>query len=484
MSDTTSKPYFTQALDALKGGDRRRAAALLERELREGNTSARNLPSVFQLAVQIGEIEIAINALRRAAVTNSIDSLLPYWPALAMYGRSAEAMAEIQRQPSAVRNHPSVLHFRGTMSNQFGRLEEAEGLFRQALVAAPGALQTWFALSMVKTFKQGDPDIAAMEKLEGAVAGAPPGARASLLYGLGKAYEDCGDVDRAFASYSRGASLQKQVGNFDTAQFARVADQMIREFTPANLAKLRSSGFEGGRSLFVTGLPRSGTTLVEQILRGHSEVTSGDEVNLFGPALIPVQGIGIESALAYQQRSSHSDPWAEIGRDYGHFIDMRFKSPGLVVDKSLGQSLTIGLMLHSMPESRIAWLRRSPDDVALSCFRTYFSMGLPWSSSLTEIADYMRAEDRLFEHWRKAFPDRILVVPYEELVRSPRQWAEQLQQHFGLPIEESIEARSKEGRAIGSASVNQAREPISTSRIGRAAAFERHLKPFRDRYYA
>lgn len=477
----TPKPFFLQALDALKRGDRRLAATLLQRQLREGNTSLKNLPSVFQLAANIGEIETAIEALRLAVVPGSLDSLLAYWAGLAMNGRTPEAIADIQKQPAAVRNQPAVLHFRGTAANLVGRLEEAQELFRQALRADPGALRTWFALAMVKTFKPGDPDLAAMERLER--GNAPPGPRASLCFGLGKAYEDCGDVDRAFFFYSRGASLQRGAGSFDNSASGQTADQIIREYTPDNLAKLTPSAFEGQRSLFVTGLPRSGTTLVEQIIRGHSGVSSGDEINLFGSALVSMTGISVNDAFAYQQRSDYADPWGEIGRDYAHFIDMRFRQPGLVVDKSLGQSLTIGLMLHALPGARIAWLRRSPDDVALSCFRTYFPVGLPWTLSLTDIADHMRIEDQLFAHWSSVFSDRILVVPYEELVQAPAAWADKLQHHFGLPIEEGIESRSKEGRAIGSASVNQAREPISTARIGQSAAFERHLKPFRDRYY-
>lgn len=440
------------------------------------------MTSVSELAAHIGEIDTAIEAMRRAVVPGSIHTLVAYWAALATYGRSAQAVAEIEKQPAAMRNNAAVLHFRGTAANQFGRLSEAEQLFRQALTVAPGAMQTWFALAMVKTFKPGDPDLTAMERLERAAQG-PPALRASLYYALGKAYEDCGDVDRAFASYERGASLQRQPGRFDGNAFGRIAEQVMREYTTENLAVLTPSTFEGGRSLFVTGLPRSGTTLVEQILRGHSAVSGGDEVNLFGPALLQTQGIGLDRAFAYQERSSHVDPWGEIGRDYAHFIDMRFHQPGLVVDKSLGQSLIIGLMLHALPSARIAWLRRSPDDVALSCFRTYFSTGLAWTWSLTDIADYMRTEDRLFEHWRELFRDRVLVVPYEELVRDPGPWSEKLQQHFRLPIEKSIEAVSKEDRPIGSASVNQVREPISTSRIGHAAAYERHLKPFRHRYY-
>ena len=480
MTDT-SKPFFLQALDALKLGDRRGAASLLERQLRGGNTAAKNLPSVSQLAAHIGEIDLAIEASRRAVVPGSLETLLDYWATLASYGRSQQAVAEAERLPG-VKDHPSALHFRGTAATQFGRFDEAQELFRNALAKQPAIAATWLSLAMIKTFSSGDPDVASMEKLERQSTGQPD-ARAILCYALGKAWDDCGDPTRAFDYYSRGAALCRLRSGFDPAQFGAAADEVIRSFTPENLARLKRSGFDRQRSLFVTGLPRSGTTVTEQILRGHSGVRDGDELNLFNAALIPTMGIGAANALAYQERSDYLDPWGEIGRDYGHFIDMRFRSPGLVVDKSLGQSLTTGLMLHALPQARVAWLRRSPEDVALSCFRTYFSTGLPWTWSLTDIADHMRAEDRLFEHWRTLFADRILVVPYEDLVRSPAAWAEKLQQHFGLPIEEAIESRSKADRAISSASVSQARKPISASRIGQAAAFEPFLKPFRDRYY-
>lgn len=481
MSDPT-KPHFVQALDALKRGDRRAAGLLIGQQIRHGDTSVKNLPSVAKLAEHIGEIELAIEALRLAAVPGSLDSLLAWLGALATYGRSEEALATIERLPPAVRDHASVLHFRGTVATQFGRFDQARDLFRRALALAPGAMQTWFALAMTKTFAPGDPDIAAMERLE-RQAGAPPDARASLLYALGKAAEDCGDVDRAFAHYTKGAALRRAEQPFDVEWFQRAAAKAIAEFTAENLRKLVPSRLESQRSLFVTGLPRSGTTLTEQILLGHSAVIDGAELNQFQTALTPLLGRGLSDALAYQQRVAHSDPWGEIGRDYAGLIDLQFRTPGLVVDKSLGQSLFTGLMLHALPDARIAWLRRSPDDVALSCFRTYFATGLPWSWSLTDIADTMKAEDRLFEHWRALFPKRIMVVPYEELVSAPAEWAKRLQEHFDLLPEDAIEAAPHQGRAVRTASAGQVREPISASRIGQAAAFERHLKPFRDRYY-
>ena len=110
-------------------------------------------------------------------------------------------------------------------------------------------------------------------------------------------------------------------------------------------------------------------------------------------------------------------------------------------------------------------------------------MGLNWTDSLIDIADYMRAEDLLFEHWRAIFGDRILVVRYEELVASPAEWSARLQRHFGLAVETAAENPTAVPRAVATASVAQVRQPISTARIGRSAHFARHLRPFRERYY-
>jgi tetratricopeptide (TPR) repeat protein len=475
------KPFFTQALDALKQGDRRGAAALLTRELREGNTAQKNLPSVAQLALHIGEIELAIEASRRTLVPGSVPSLLGYWTMLASHGRTEDALADAERQPAPVKSHPHVLHFRATVANQFGRFEEAEALFREALGKDPTSLRTWFALAMLKTFESGDPDLAAMERLDRQSPPDPEG-RASLCYGIGKAWEDCGELDRAFEYYGRGAALRRNLRQFDMELLQRAAKQTVRDFTPGNMNRLRPSSFSGQRSLFVTGLPRSGTTLTEQILLGHSGVLDGAELNLFHAALIPARR-SFADAFSYQQNSTLADPWGAIAGDYGRLVDLHFRSTKLIVDKSLGQSLLIGLILHAAPDARIAWLRRSPDDVALSCFKTYFTMGLPWTWSLTDIADFMNVEDQLFKHWCELFPDRILVVPYEELVGNPADWTERLQKHFRLPVERDLQAVPRTNRPIRTASVTQVHQPISTSRVGRAQQFERHLKPFRDRYY-
>jgi len=478
-----SKPFFVQALDALKGGNRAGAATLLARQIREGNTSVGNLRSVISLAEHIGETELAIEASRLSVVPGSIESQLGHWAMLVTHGQSQEATTDIERQPSTVLENRSVLHFRGTLATQFGHFDEAEDCFRRALAGAPApaAMRTWFALAMIKKFEAGDPDIESMERLAQAPR-APGDALACLAYGLGKAREDSGDIDRAFACYARGAARRRQDQPFDIETYRRTAEAVLTGFSVANVRKLARSGFERQRSLFVTGLPRSGTTLVEQVLRNHPAVVDGAELNLFSAAMIPTLGVGIDEAFAYQRRSTGADPWSEIAEDYGRLVDRRFGSRELVVDKSLGQSLITGHILHTMPHARIAWLRRSPQDVALSCFSTFFATGLPWTWSLTDIAAFMRLEDRLYEHWQSVFPDRILTVPYEDFVTAPDIWTTRLQEHFGLPVVAGLESVPRVG-AVGTASAGQVRQPISNTRVGRATAFEQHLKPFSDLYF-
>lgn len=477
------KPFFLQALDALKEGDRREAAVLLGRQLREGNTSPKNLPSVFRLATHIGEIELALEASRQAVVPGVLPSLLDYCGNLAAYGRGDEALAEIERKPQSVLEQPSVLHILGSIASQLGRFQQAEDLFRQALAKAPDMPATWLSLAMIKDQPFTDRDIDAMRKLErGLSAGVAP-TLAPLLYALGKAYEERGDVDRAFAYYARGAELRKRQSSFDVQEYLQAADKVSSDFSADAVARLAPSNFARSPSLMVTGLPRSGTTLTEQLLVAHSEVEDGAEISLFPPATLPLLGMGIDNALAYEKRAESADPWGEIAIDYREFLRTRFRTDGLVIDKSLGEAPFMGIRLHAIPDARIAWVRRRPDDVALSCFRTFFATGLNWTCSLTDIADYMRAEDRLMEHWCSVFGSRILVVPYEEMVAEPAAWSTRLQEHFRLTVEEGLENRPRGERAVTTASVAQVRQPISTARIGQASAFEKHLEPFRERYY-
>ena len=486
MSMPTSQSRVLQALDALKRFDRRGGAAFLADELRHGPKTGVVWRGVSRLATQIGESEMALEAAARFARTEpvSIERLLHYWGELAAHGRPDSALAEIACLPPALREHPNVLHLLGALAGEAGDFSRAEEFYRQALAKA-NAPQTWFALAMIKTFTANDPDLSAMARLRHSIAGYDAATQARFLYGLAKAWDDCGDQELAFALYEEGAALRRAEMRFDGKALARFADGLIRDFDRQALTRFAPSQLRTSRALFVNGLPRSGTTLVEQIIASHSSVVGGAELNLVRAALIPTGDYTLAGAKAYQSRmGSDPDPWGELGRDYHRMLDMRFGASGLVVDKTLSQSHFMGLLLHMLPGAKVIWLRRNPADTALSCFRSFFTAAIPWSWSLADIGTYFRIEDRLYAHWAALFPDRILTVPYEGLAQAPEEWIARILGHLDLADEPRVHEFHKTKRNVRTASVQQVRAPISSSRVGSAARYGSLMDDFHAAYGA
>lgn len=472
------------AIDALKACDRESAAALLQDELRLGSPTGERWRSVSRLAGQIGEVDIAVEAARRYASTPppSLERSLQYWSELAQQGRTREARDHLAALPANLRRQPNVLHLLGTIAGQDGDFGEAEQLYREALTQTALLPQTWFALAMIKTFAPGDPDLAAMEGLRPAMEKAEPSIRARFLYGLAKAWHDCGEHDRAFALYSEGAALRRREERWDPGALERFVGALIRDFTPDRMAELMPSE-NNRRALFVNGLPRSGTTLVEQILVSHSAVADGGELNLLRAALIPAGDRSFEGALRYQQRMhGRQAPWGELAESYFRMLKMRFGTTELVVDKTLGHSHFMGLLVHMLPGARVVWMRRDSEDNALSCFRTYFTSSVPWSWSLEDIGRFFRLEDQLHAHWAAMFPEQILTVDYQQLASDPGEWIPRIARHCGLELEPSMLQPHRTKRGVLTASVQQVRSPITKARIGLSAGYRDQLGPFRAAY--
>lgn len=486
MNPSIQNSYVLQAIEALKIGDRSSAITLLKSELRSGPASGDRWRSISKLAFDIGAIDIGLEASLRFSQTSpvTLDRLLHYWGDLANYGRTEIASTAIAKLSLSQRQQPNIAHFLGTIAGQDGDFEKAQRYYREALSKTPHLPQTWFALSMIKTFTQGDDDLAVMEQLQAGMSKADPALYARFLYALAKARHDLGDTDRAFALYAKGAQLRQKEAPYNRDAVEKFADRLCQDFTPDNIARLQPSSVNERRSIFVNGLPRSGTTLVEQILASHSQVVDGAEINLFRAALIPTRDYSFTGAANYQQRLGEGqDPWGAVARDYYDMLAIRFRTSGIIVDKTLSQSHFMGLIMHTLPTANVIWMRRKPEDTALSCYRSFFSSAIPWSWSLTDIAHYFRIEDRLYAHWTALFPDRILTVPYEELVRDPKIWIPKILAHSGLDEEAQVYSFHETKRSVRTASVQQVRGPISTNRIDSAKAYERHLAPFLNAYY-
>lgn len=474
-----------KVIEAFHRLDRRAVAALVAEELRESPQSGGDhWANVEGVANRVGEIELALEAARRYSLTEprTLDRALHYCHALAARGRIGACLREIEALPPHVQQHPEVLSLRGSLALRMGELARAAELARQAIALSPKNGHYWWLLAMARRFSPADADFARMQALLPELADWAAPSRASFNFALGKARHECRDHDGAFAAWSTGAAMLR--APFDHHSHEHFVQRVIADFSPENLQRLTPSGCDSDRAIFVTGLPRSGTTLVEQILASHSAVSGGAEANLFCSALIPAGDFSLRGGLDYEQRlPAGADPWGEIARDYLAMLDQRFGRDGRIVDKTLNHSRFLGFILHSLPKARVIWLRRDPEDTALSCFRSFFDTGtLPWCWSLADIGWQFRLEDALYEHWSRVFADRILTVPYEALVTAPEEWTLRILAHVSLDPEAAVFAPHLQAHPVLTASAAQVREPITASSVGVAKKYDAHLQVFRDAY--
>ncbi|MBU1325391.1 MAG: sulfotransferase [Alphaproteobacteria bacterium] len=493
MTDTIQTLDGAQAVNAavqaFQARDRDACAALLARAVKANPPLGAKWGSVSRMAATIGEATLALIASRRTLEAGpTAETLLAHAQLLQQTGRTEEgrdqAAALVRQRP----NDPAALHFLATAQVQLGQAEEAQANLRRIMTlptVAFGAENAWHVLADMKTFTADDPDVAAMEALLERIGTAPErrDGRTVLLYALGKAYDDQGRLDAAFAAFDEAARLQKVSSAYDADKADRYVDAVVGGWDRAFMDGLPKSDCDSDRPIFVLGLPRSGTTLVEQILVSHSAVKDGAEANLFRPAAMAIPGYTPAEVTAALPGPNGAALPGRVARSYLHLLDERFGKDGRVVDKTLNQTRMLGLIHQCLPKAKFVWLRRHPAGIAWSCFRTRFARGVDWTRSLEDIGRHFRGEDRLWAHWTKVLPpETLLTVPYEALVADPDTWMRRILEHVGLPWEDQVRDFHKTDRAVTTASFAQVRKPLYSKSATAWKRYEDKLKPFFDAY--
>lgn len=392
---------------------------------------------------------------------------------LADIGDVAEAQNVLRRLPPNFPDPATRLHFEGTLALNIGDLGRATDRFRNALRLRRTSGMTWLSLAEAsrgsKSVAWTDEIIAASQEL----SRAPPTDRASFLYALGAAHDARGEYDQAFRAFSAGAEIVRSQRRYDRATDAaavRQAEQLSLDHAAPTIAT--------GRPIFIFGPPRSGTTLVEQIVASHSTVAGGGEMGLFDLVARDIGGL----------TGAHLDAAIErigidvLARSYLDMIAARYGNGGRVIDKTLTTTRLAGLVASVLPDAPLVWVRRDPLDNAWSCFRTFFAQGLDWSWDLTDIAHHLALESQLLDTWRTKLGRRLLIVDYETLVQEPERTISSILSHCGLSPEPEVFAPHQTERAVVTASVAQVRAPINRKGIGVAEPYRRHLQPFIDAY--
>jgi tetratricopeptide (TPR) repeat protein len=399
---------------------------------------------------------------------------------LAYIGAVGEALALLRTLPPNVPDPFAHALSRGALTTGAGDADEARRWLETALRLRPQSGQAWYLLAMVVDFAK-EPDLAdGLFAGERAMQAAPRVERAYYYYALGKARADLGEHARAFAAAARANGATRAEYPYDRSVDRQSALEAVKGYDAAGIAGLaRRQGEPTDRSIFVMGLPRSGTTLVQQILTSHDEVSGGGEINLLR-WLVREAGDASYPAVAAFVGKAGAPPLARLWR---HLLEQRFPSAGRVVDKTINTTRKLGFAAALLPEAPLIWLRRDPLDCAWSCFRNCFMENVHWSNDLGDIAFNFRLEDELLERWQAILGERLLVIPFEELVSGPEPWIRRILAHCGLEEQPQVLAPHENRSPVQTVSAMQVRRPINRAGIGSAEPYRPYLAPFIEAYY-
>lgn len=304
-----------------------------------------------------------------------------------------------------------------------------------------------------------------------------PRTRAEIFFGMAKIHEQRGNVDETFANMAAGNALMRTLVTWDAdaveARFRRVAEV----FNPEIFQRLKGAGAPDERPIFLVGMPRSGSTLAEQILAAHPLVHGAGETDLF--MRMVASSTGPDGSVFPQWSVTMNDvDCRALGRHYLDRMPTGLAGQTRFTDKRLENFEYLGLIHLLMPNARIIHCRRDPRDSGFSALGLRFSEAQEYSYDMTELGRYWRAYDGLMDHWRQVLPEGVMLeAPYEGVVADLEGWARRMVAHVGLDWDDSCLRFHEAKRPVRSASLAQVRQPIFTSSVGRWRPYAKHLQP-------
>lgn len=346
--------------------------------------------------------------------------------------------------------------------------------YRQCLALDPGCAEAWLSLANLKTYRFGADEVAAMGALL-AEARPQPEDQAKLAFALGKAREDGRDDVGAFEAFALGNAIEKPRRGFDPDQTSAYVRRCEALFTPAFFAARMGSGARASDPIFIVGLPRSGSTLVEQILASHPAIEGTRE--LPDLPMIAAAVRAYPESLAAVTREDCARLGAEYLRRtsaYRHLGRPRF------TDKTPKNFLHIGFIRLILPHARIVDVRRHPLDCGVSVFKQYFGLGFSCAFDLDHIGRYYADYVELMAHFDEVAPGHVHRVIYEDLVQDTEAVVRRLLDYLGLPFDPACLRFFENRRAIDTPSSEQVRQPIFADAVGQWRRYEPWLGPLKE----
>ena len=365
------------------------------------------------------------------------------------------------------------------LEGQHGQFDQAlERLRRMLRASPPSYLATWL-LARFKRFQAGDPDLKLIEPLLSKARSEPHNPMAHhVLFAWGKILEDLGDYEAAWQAYVEGQSLKPDDNSYSEG-VQRQYLRLLRDATDATfLEKNQILEPAPVRPLYIVGMPRSGTTLIEQMLSVHPSVTTTGEMIALQNSVRHGLDIADLSQLPYAFNPLKPTAWRRLRAEVDRLYAERSGGRGVLTDKMPSNFMNVGWLAALYPDARFLHIQRDPRDTCVSCYTTLFRSSQKFSSNLTHLGHYYRMYETLMEGWRSFLPPaRLLEIRYEELVENPKEILERVLHFAELPWHEECLHPEHATHRIRTASIYQARQPIRTGSIGRWKRFTSHLGP-------
>lgn len=447
-------------------------------------THPRSLPALIALGNTLTLLrnhDRAAEVLERAVTLSrrqSIEAMVMLAQVYTHINRDAEAAALIEQVLAIRPDHVLALTVKGGLLQTAGDFDGADAAFRKSLTLSPTDGELFRSFILGYKVKPGDPIVSQMQE-----AITRPDltdrSRLSFAFALGKALEDQKDFAAAFPYIRQGNEIVRKLHPFDMAARRAEVAAVQSAFRGFDWASTQIDGTNSGAPIFVTGMPRSGTTLVEQIIASHSRVTGAGEVALLQSAC---QKLIFSRPDRYDDARHLSDippsDIAAMGHDFLRQMGERFPGADIITDKSITTYMYIGLVKLALPNARIIVVRRDPRDTLLSIYKNRFPEGTHlYAYDLRDLAEYYATFVEMVEFWRKQTPDWFTEITYETLVANPAAESRRLIAACGLDWEEACLNFHENKRKVDTLSVYQVRQPISGGSVKAWQRYEAELQP-------
>jgi tetratricopeptide (TPR) repeat protein len=381
-------------------------------------------------------------------------------------GQHAEALAMARRVLALRPDTASTVGLLGHIHADIGSMDEALAHFRRAVTLAPDRPEFPYDVVQLTKIRHGDEALLALEAALPRLASLSAQEQCLAHFGLAKAYDDIGERDRGFTHLLLGNAVKRSQIEYDEAATLRAMDRIPRGYTAELLASRRDLGDPSSLPVFIVGMPRSGTTLVEQTLASHPAVFGGGERPEMSRMITRINAERAGGMTASDGMTGEA--LRRMGAEY--VSALRALAPGAarITDKMPGNFQNLGLIRLILPNARIIHLVRDPVDTCLSCFSKLFAAEQAFSYDLAELGRYHRAYQRLMAYWRSVLAAEILLeVQYEALVEDFETQARLIVAHCGLEWNPACLEFHKTSRPVHTASMTQVRQPIYRSSVGR-----------------